>query len=317
MRVFAALFLSASSLSILAQTTNNQSLTLAYDLIQQGRPENAAVILSNLANSPTLTPSERGRAQTLLGLALKDQGHFHAAEQSFETALRLLDTPGHPTSDYASALDHDAGLQLLKGNVDLARTLLNQAAGIATQLGNHAQLASVRLHLAGLEIQLQRFRDAREALQNARAEFHLAGDSARPIGPDLYGTSGWLAALTHKPHQAVTDYTAALNACTRLYGERHMLTGWAHMLLGHAQAADHDLPAGLASMQTGLAILKETLGTNNQRYLLSEIAYSSLLDDAGSHAEAVRISAAANKTLSTRPTECPSCTTSIWELQHR
>jgi hypothetical protein len=76
-----------------------------------------------------------------------------------------------------------------------------------------------------------------------------------------------------------------------------MLTGWAHMLLGRAEAADHDLPAGLASMQTGLAILKETIGTDNQRYLVSEIAYFSLLDDAGSHAEAVRISAAANKSL--------------------
>ena len=317
MRVCAALLLSASSVAILAQPSDHQVLTRAYDLIQQGQPDNATVLLTNLANSPTASDADRGRAETLLGLALDDQGRYPAAQQAFESALRLLDSPGHPTSDYAAALDHDAGLQLLKGNVDLARTLLNQAAGIATQLGNHAQLASVRLHLAGLEIQLQRFHDAREALQNARAEFHLAGDSARPIAPDLYGTSGWLAALTHKPHQAVTDYTAALNACTRLYGERHMLTGWAHMLLGHAQAADHDLPAGLASMQTGLAILKQTLGTNNQRYLLSEIAYSSLLDDAGSHAEAVRISAAANKTLSTRPTECPSCTTSIWELQHR
>ena len=316
MRVFAALFLSASSLAVFAQTTNNQVLTRAYDLIQQGRSENAAVILTNLANSPTLSPSDRGRAQTLLGLALEDKGRYQAAEQSFETALRLLGTPGQPNSDYASALDHDAGLQLLKGNNDLARTLLEQAASIATQLGNHAQLASVLLHLAGLEIQLQRFHEAREALQNARAEFHIAGDSARPTAPDLYGTSGWLAALTHKPHQAVTDYTSALDACTRLYGDRHMLTGWAHMLLGHAQAADHDLPAALASMQTGLAILKETLGTNNQRYLLSEIAYSSLLDNAGSHAEAVRIGTAANKTLSSLPRECPSCTTSIWELQH-
>ena len=96
-----------------------------------------------------------------------------------------------------------------------------------------------------------------------------------------------------------------------------MLTGWAHMLLGRAQASDHDLLAGLASMQNGLAILKETIGTNNQRYLVCELAYSSLLDDAGSHAESIRISTAANKTLSSLPTECPGCTASIWELQHR
>jgi len=292
-------------------------LTRAYDLIQQGQPDNATVLLTNLANSPTASDADRGRAQTLLGLALDDQGRYPAAQQAFESALRLLDSPGHPTSDYAAALDHDAGLQLLKGNVDLARTLLNQAARITTQLGNHAQLSSVHLHLAGLEIQLRRFHEAREALQKARAEFRLAGDSARPIAPDLYGTSGWLATLTHKTHQAVNDYTSALDACTRLYGEHHMLTGWAQILLGRAQAADHDLPAGLASMQTGLAVLKETLGPNNQRYLLSEIAYSSLLDNAGSHEEAARINTAANKILSTLPTACPSCTTSIWELQHR
>ena len=317
MRVCAALLLSASSVAILAQPSDHQVLTRAYDLIQQGQPDNATVLLTNLANSPTASDADRGRAQTLLGLALDDQGRYPAAQQAFESALRLLDSPGHPTSDYAAALDHDAGLQLLKGNVDLARTLLNQAARITTQLGNHAQLSSVHLHLAGLEIQLRRFHEAREALQKARAEFRLAGDSARPIAPDLYGTSGWLATLTHKTHQAVNDYTSALDACTRLYGEHHMLTGWAQILLGRAQAADHDLPAGLASMQTGLAVLKETLGPNNQRYLLSEIAYSSLLDNAGSHEEAARINTAANKILSTLPTACPSCTTSIWELQHR
>jgi hypothetical protein len=52
-------------------------------------------------------------------------------------------------------------------------------------------------------------------------------------------------------------------------------------------------------------------------HLVSEIAYSSLLDDAGSHAEAIRVSAKANQSLLCLRTECPQCTTSIWELpQH-
>jgi tetratricopeptide (TPR) repeat protein len=316
MRVFAALYLSAFSLAVFAQTTSNQVLTSSYDLIEQGLPDRAVTALTNLAGSPTATAADRGRAETLLGVGLEEQGQFRASGQAFESALRLLDIAGHPTSEFAFALDEDAGLELVKGNFDLSRKLLDQAAAIATQLGFHTQLSSILLHLAGLEIHQQHYHEARDLLQKARAEFHLAGDSARAIAPEVYGTSAWLSVLTHKPHQAVTDYAAALNACTHLYGERHMLTGWAHMLLGRAQAADHDLPSGLASMQTGLAILKETIGTNSQRYLISELAYSSLLDDAGSHAEASRISSAANKTLLSLRSECPGCTTSIWELQH-
>ena len=317
MRVFAMLSLSALSLAVFAQSSTNQLLIRSYHLIEQGRSEDAVIILNDLAHAPSLTTADRGRAAILLGQALKDQDRFQAAQQSFENALRLLDTPGQPSSDYASALDYDAGLEQLRGNFALARKLLDRAAVIAAQLGSHTQYAGVLLHLAGLETQQQQYREARTTLENARAEFHLAGDSARNIAPDFYGTSGWISTLTHKSHQAVTDYTAALNACTRLYGEQHMLTGWAYILLGRAQAADHNLPAGLASMQTGLAILKQTIGDSNQRYLLSELTYSSLLDSAGSHAEAARLSAEANKTLSSLRTECPGCTASTWELsQH-
>src|SRR6266567_1043569 len=249
-RAFAPLLLSALSSVVIAQNLPNQEFTRSFDLIQQGRPETAVAILTTAAGSPTLTAQDRGRAYALLGYALKEQGKFVAAEQSFETALRLLDTPANPTADYAAALDYDAGLQVLKGNPTLARKLLDEAAAIDSHLQNHTQLSSILVHLAGLEIQQQRYSEARTALQTARSEFHLAGDSALPIAPDIYGTSAWLATLTHKPHHAVSDYASALRACLQLYGERQMLTGWAHLLLGRAQAADQDLPAGLASMQT-------------------------------------------------------------------
>jgi len=71
-------------------------------------------------------------------------------------------------------------------------------------------------------------------------------------------------------------------------------------------------------MQTGLSILKETIGTNNQRYLIGQLAYSSLLDNAGSHEEAARISSAANHSLQTlHGQECPQCSISVWDLRHR
>ena len=318
MRVFAALFLSSIPVAVLAQTIPNQQLTRSFDLIQQGQPAIAVNVLTAFARSPSASASERGRAYALLGYALKEEGKFQAAEQSLETALRLLDTPGNPTADYAAALDYDAGLQLLKGNPDLARKLLDRAAAIAAQLQNHAKLSSILVHLAGLEMQEQRYHEARTVLQTARSEFHLAGDAGRENSPDIYGTGGWLATLTHKPQQAVSEYSAALRACQGLYGERHMLTGWAYLLLGRAQASDHDLPGGLVSMQTGLDILKQTIGTNNARYLTGQLAYSSLLDDAGSHAEAIRISSAANHSLeSLHGQECPRCSVSVWDLQHR
>jgi tetratricopeptide (TPR) repeat protein len=318
MRVFAALFLTSFPVAVLAQTTPSQQLARSSDLIQQGQPAIAENLLTAFARSPSATASERGRAFTLLGYALKEEGKFQAAQQSFETALRLLDTPGNPSVEYAAALDYDAGLQLLKRNPDLARKLLHQAAAIADRLQNHAKLSSILVHLAGLDIQQQRYREARTVLQTAKSEFHLAGDSGRENSPDIYGTGGWLAILTRKPHQAVSEYAAALRACQDLYGENHMLTGWAYLLLGHAQAADRDLPGGLVSMQTGLDILKQTIGINNARYLTGQLAYSSLLNDAGSHDEANRISSAANHSLeSLHGKECPQCSVSVWDLQHR
>ena len=185
MRVFAALFLASFSVAVHAQTIPNQQLASSFDLIQQGRPAIAENRLTAFARSPSATASERGRAYALLGFALKEEGKFQAAQHSFETALRLLDTPGNPSADYAAALDYDAGLQLLKRNPDLARKLLDQAAAIADRLQDHAKLSSILVHLAGLEIQQQRYREARTVLQTAKSEFHLAGDSGHGNSPDI------------------------------------------------------------------------------------------------------------------------------------
>src|SRR6266567_1454901 len=60
-----------------------------------------------------------------------------------ETAVAILTTA-------AGAPDYDAGLQVLKGNPDLARKLLHQAAAITAHLQNHVELSSILVHLAGL-----------------------------------------------------------------------------------------------------------------------------------------------------------------------
>ena len=71
-------------------------------------------------------------------------------------------------------------------------------------------------------------------------------------------------------------------------------------------------------MQKGLAILKMTEGTNSLRYLAGELAYSELLERAGSHAEAARINSDANTTIRNMgSSHCAQCTVSVWGLRHQ
>ena len=320
-RVF-ALFVSLSSIGLVSLASAQagvpeKSHIHASDLIQQGRLDLAVAVLEPEAESQNLDALQRGRAYALLGYAYKEQGKFELAETAFDHAFRFMDAAGDRSTDYAATLDFYAGLLMSMGKLDSAGKALHEAAGLDIRLANHTGLAKVYTHTAELDIERKKYKRAQEALTSARAEAVLAKEAGDAMLPDIDGTLGWLAISTGKAHQGVVAYATALQECRNRYGEKHAITGWSYLLLGKAQELDGDLASAVRSMDTGLDVLRQTVGTSNIRYLAGQIAYSELLDHAGSHAEAARIHTAADQSMQRLGIQqCAGCTVSVWSLRH-
>jgi tetratricopeptide (TPR) repeat protein len=309
-------FLSFCFFHLTAQQSAQQELARALDLIQQGRSNTAVLVLASVLKSTQFSSADRGRAWALLGYAYKEEGKFTASEKSFSRAFELLRMDGIPTRDYAAALSYYAGLLIAKGDLSPAAEALRQAIELYRQTGSHAELSAAYTRMAGLDISLKKYKEARAGLALARAEANSLGDSVPST--DLDATTGWLDTSTGKVREAVADYEKALDDCRVQYGEEHMLTGWSYLLLSKAQESDHNLTAASQNMNTGLQILKATVGTNNIRYLAGQLAYSGLLEKLGSHEQAAALRSAAYAALANIPgRECSDCSVSVWSLLHR
>jgi tetratricopeptide (TPR) repeat protein len=264
----------------------------------------------------SLTSPERSRIQTMLGFAYKQGGQFALARQCYEKALTNVGNTAASDPDRATILDYFGSLETDTGNLTSAENLFLQALEIDKRLADHGRLTSLYSHLARLEIEKRQFKEARRHVDLAMREREEAGASQTGLLADLYVTRGWLDSVNNHHHEAVDDYSQALAACRMSYGEAHPLVGWSYLLLGRAQGDSGDLKEGLDSMGKGLAILKNTVGTNDARYLVGEMAYSKLLDRSGRHEEAQRLSAEAEHSLpeALKP-HCRDCSTSVWSLR--
>jgi tetratricopeptide (TPR) repeat protein len=300
-----------------AQTGAPQRQLTVVDLIQQGRIEYAISLLQEEALASDRTAAQRGRTYAMLGYAYQEEGKLEAAQRAFERAIHLLEAAGDDSTDYSGTLDFYAETLLSTGDLQGAATALHQAANVDARLGNHTGLAFIHIHTAELDIESRKFKPAERELASARAEAALAKDNSA-AHQEIDRAVGWLAVGRGKYHDAVAAYAFSLDETRGQYGENAAVTGWSYLLLGKAQEMDHDLSSAEASMEKGLAILKQTAGTSNIRYLAGELAYSQLLEDTGSHAEAARISSAANRSMRDLGLlRCANCTVSVWTLRHQ
>lgn len=313
---FPALLILIHCLSLMGQNSSADAFAHAINLIERGQSASAIEILRPLAYKESLTPPERARIQTMLGFAYKQGGQFALARQCYERALTYVDNTAASDPDRATILDYFGSLETETGNISSAESLFLQALEIDKRLVDHGRLTSLYSHLARLEIEKRQFKEARRHVDLAMRERDEAGMSKTGLLADLYVTRGWLDSVSNHHHQAVDDYSQALATCRTSYGEDHPLVGWSYLLLGRAQGEDGDLRQGLDSMGKGLAILKNTVGTNDARYLVGEMAYSKLLDRTGRHEEAQRLSAEAEHSLpeALKP-HCRDCSTSVWSLR--
>jgi len=254
--------------------------------------------------------------QTMLGFAYKQSGQFALARRYYEKALNNVGKTAAFDPDRAAIFDFFASLETEAGNLSSAGSLFLQALEIDKRLMDHERLTTIYTHLAGLEIKARRFKEAQRYLNLAMREQQQVANSRMKLLVDIYGTKGWLANVNNHNDEAVYDYSQALEACEKSYGNHHPLVGWSYLLLGKAQGENGDLKEGLDTMDKGLSILKSTVGTNDVRYLIGEIAYSTMLDRTGKHGEAQRLSVEAEHSLpDALKAHCRDCSTSVWSLR--
>ena len=172
-------------------------------LIGQGHYQEAIDSLAPMEQSSSLGDRERGRVETLLGLAHKDMGHMQDAEQFYEKALVTLARDSRESIDYARALSCMGSLKLETGDSKLGERMLHQAAQIEDYLHDHAGLATINLHLVGAAIGRRHWKEAQKHLAAAKTQAVLAGPHAQELSVDVEGTTGWLASVTSHAREAV------------------------------------------------------------------------------------------------------------------
>lgn len=248
----------------------------------------------------------------MLGVAFEDTGNFGEAQRCYERSLLILEHDLSHTSEYSAALQNLGRLNTELGQLQAAESMWLKALHLRQQLGDHAATTGSLTDLAGLALARNNTKQARKYLKQAADESKLADDLIDGDFALLAETRGWLALAERRAAEAVQQYQLALEFCERANGKQHWLTGWEHMLRGKAYAQEGDTQHALADMQQGLTILEHTLGRKNPKYFISEIAYSQVLEQSGSHTEAVRLKTAAEQASKEfYGAQCVGCTINI------
>jgi tetratricopeptide (TPR) repeat protein len=295
-----------------AQLNPHTALSDALALENRGNFHNAAEIAKAVIDSHQLSGNELGRGYIILAVACQGAGDLANARIAFEHALQVLEHDREHPEDYASALESYAGFFSELGQQDVAAPMWRKALDLRQRIGNHTGTALSLTRLAECALARNRVHEAQRYLQKASDEAKASPDLIDDDKAFFFETKGWLAIAEHHPPAAVASYQLALELVERSRGEQHWLAGWEHMLLGRAYAESGDFTSALANMRTGLTILDHALGQKNPKYFAAELAYSRVLDQVGSHAEAAQVSASAEKASKDYyRSQCAGCTINV------
>jgi tetratricopeptide (TPR) repeat protein len=295
----------------------HQQLVQAFNLERQGQFDQAIRQIQPLVESHALSPGESGRAWTLLGYAYQAQWNVERAQDAYEQAVRVLEGDAQHVGDYANALDFFSGLYALTGQRQMAAKMLTKALSIREKEADHRGMARSYSSLAGLEVAQKHIRAAKSAMARAFAESRLTNDLTDDDHAFLSDTQAWLASVDGDKNLALAGFQSSLDIMRRSHGEDDPLTGFAHLLVGKAYAANKQFNEALTNIREGISILNRTTGPQSPRYLQGQLLYAEVLDRSGMHAEASRIKGAAEQSLKALSSgQCIGCTISVASLGH-
>jgi tetratricopeptide (TPR) repeat protein len=305
-----------ASPAIWAQGNVHQQLYQAYALEQQGQFDRAIHVIQPILDSHTLGFGENGRAWTLLGYAYEEQWNFERAQNAYEQAVRIFEGDSHYLGDYANVLDLFAGLYSDMRQPQMAAKMYTKALSIHGQLGDHRGLVRTYTALAENAIEQNNMRSAKESLAKALGESNLTSELTDDDHAFLSDIQAWMAIAKGDKNAAIAQYQHSLDLMRHSHGEDYPLTGFAHLLVGKAYAANKQFNEALTSMREGISILNRTVGPQSPRYLEGQILYAEVLDRSGLHAEASRLKAAAQQSLrGLYGGQCAGCTVSVATLR--
>jgi tetratricopeptide (TPR) repeat protein len=296
----------------LAQLTPQQELRNCLLLDQQARFAEAIETATTAISSGQLTKVDLGRCYILLGFAYHQESKFNDARAAFEQALRIFEHDPDHLTDYAAALNNYAGLYSDAGQFNIAEALWRKSLHVRQQMGDHAGAAQSLSDLAQLANAQRHLRESSKYLKAASEEMKSASDLTDDNRAFFLETQGLVELSEKRPAAAIESFQHALQICRQNLGKNHWLTGWEYILRGKAYAESGDLSASSADMRDGLAILKQALGPKSRKYLFAELAYSKILDQSGSHAEAAQLRESAETAeKDSFGKQCPSCTINV------
>lgn len=285
-------------LSLSAQADVHLQLGAAAQLVLQGNYQEAIELARPALESKQLTESERGRGWTVLGSAYEFQARYREATTAYENAVKILGKRDEDAAEYASTLSAFGTLYRDMLQFDAAAHMDMHALRVDQQINDHAGVAVDCASLADLELGLKHTKQAQRWLDRAIQESKMAPT----LGNDFYAfvasSQAWLAELKGNKRATIAGYRMQIDYLTHPSGEQNPTLGWAYMLLGKANLKNGNTGDALSNMRLGCAILAQTVGVGNPRYLLAQVAYAEALDSAGMHAQAVQTKANAEQKLS-------------------
>ncbi len=277
------------ALSLSAQADLQQRFRAAIELCTEGHFEEATEVARLVLDSAQLTQTDRGKAYIILGSALQHQGKFQEAMTAYENAIQILKGRDESVADYASALSLLGSLLRDMRQFDAAAQMELHALQVDRQIDNHEGIAVDCASLADLELGLKHTRKAQAWLDKAMKESQLAPALDDAFYAFITSSQAWLAQLRGHERAAVDGYAKEIGYLTHSYGDENPQVGWAYMLLGKAHLNEGNVSDALINMRKGRAILGETVGTNNPRFLLAQVEYAQALESYGLRAEAIQI----------------------------
>ena len=303
--------LSSTADLLLGQMTPGQRLSQANETQREGKPAQAIADLQRLLDSHTLDVRGTGKAWNILGLAYEDEGDLQRARHAYEESLQILKSL--PDSrDYAMALDDFGRLCLAAGQFDDAEKVRMKALRLYEKVDDHGGMTRASTDLAAISFREKKVKQGSRYLERAVKEAQAASDLDDDDRAAIVSLQGWQAQFNGDNRLSTERFQQSLDLWRKLHGEEHPYTGWGYLLLGDAEAAAGQLTLAERNIQQSIGILDRTVGRQNPRYLLAELAYARVLDDAGSHREAAQIKSTAEPQLKDiYRRQCAGCTVSV------
>jgi hypothetical protein len=301
--------------SLRGQVHDDVGLKFLSQLSQEGRFQELVETAKPLLAGYSLSPVEQGKAWTYLGHAYQQEGDLKDAVPAYEKALEIMSRNGEDRPEYATTLSAFSSLYLDMNQPDVAKHILQRTLRLYEKQHNHAGMAMIWSNLGTIAVGRSAKGEAHKCVERAQHEVELAGD----LGEDYYASfssmQARLSELDGDASAAIPEYQHAISLWEHAHGPQHPEVGWLNVLLGRAYLEAGDIAQANEKTRKGWDMIAATLGSDNAKFMLAEIAYANVLEALNEHSRASAMRSEANARLSIVSRDCMQCRISAAALR--